>query len=131
MTELKIRHPFNNQVETVDVNIIYTAKHVNDRRFYDSLDDVEFLDDTEILLIAEERSQYGYSVLYLKDKVNKIYEYYGFGDSAASSIVSYMLKDIEHRKNSINKRLEDLEERIKNHASEIEDVEKQILNEDK
>ena len=85
-------------IEEKEVMILYRAKHVEDRKLYKDIRDVKFLENTDILIIENKNSCYGFSVLWLKDKVNKIYEYDGFGHSGAASVVTHLLQNIITKK---------------------------------
>ena len=94
---VKIQHHFNDEIKEEEVTPIYKCHHVEDRKYYATLKDVEFDETSEYILIENPNSCYGFSALWLKDRKNKIYEYDGFGHSGACSIVSALLKELTNK----------------------------------
>lgn len=91
---IKIQDNFNDTITEKEITPIYKCHHVNDRKYYSSLKDVKFDKTTEYILVENPNSCYGFSVLWLKDRKNKIYEYDGFGHSGACSVVCSLLQKI-------------------------------------
>lgn len=98
--KVKIQHHFNDEIKQEEVIPIYKCHHVQDRKCYPTLKDVEFDETSEYILIENPNSCYGFSALWLKDRKNKIYEYDGFGHSGACSIVSSLLKELTKQLNN-------------------------------
>lgn len=71
--KVKIQNNSNGEITEEEVTPIYRSHHVNDNKYYPTLKDVEFDETSEYLLIENPNSCYGFSVLWLKDKKNKIY----------------------------------------------------------
>ena len=92
--KVKIQDNFNGAITEEEITPIYKCHHVNDRKYYSSLKDVQFDKTSEYILIENPNSCYGFSALWLKDKKNKIYEYDGFGQSGACSVVCSFLQKI-------------------------------------
>ena len=63
------------------------------------LKDVKFDKTSEYILIENPNSCYGFAVLWLKDRKNKIYEYDGFGHSGACSVVCSLLQKLREVEN--------------------------------
>lgn len=93
--KVKIQDSFGGEISVEEVTPIYRCHHVNDRKYYPTLNDVEFDGTTEYILVENPNSCYGFLALWLIDRKNKIYEYSGFGHSGASSIVCSLLQKLK------------------------------------
>ena len=90
----------NWEITEEEITPIYRCHHVNDRKYYPTLNDVEFDETSEYILIENPDSCYGFSALWLKDRKNKIYEYVGFGHSGACSVVCSLLQKLSEGENA-------------------------------
>ena len=81
----------NKSPQVEDVEVLFQCKHVEDRKIYKNLEDVEFI-DFDILLVRNENSQYGFSCLWSNG--DETYHYDGIGHSGASSIITALLQKI-------------------------------------
>lgn len=98
--KVKIQDNFNGEITEEEITPIYRCHHVNDRKYYPTLKDVEFDESSEYILIENPDSCYGFSALWLKDRKNKIYEYDGFGHSGACSVVCSLLQKLSEVENA-------------------------------
>ena len=71
--KVKIQDNFNGEITEEEITPIYRCHHVNDRKYYPTLEDVKFDKTSEYILIENPNSCYGFSALWLKDRKNKIY----------------------------------------------------------
>lgn len=100
--KVKIQHTFNGKITEEEITPIYICRHVKGYKPYPTLKEVKFDETTEYILIENPNSSYGFSVLWLKDKKNKIYEYDGFGHSGACSVVCSLLQELIRKENNAN-----------------------------
>ena len=70
--KVKIQDNFNGEITEEEITPIYRCHHVNDRKYYPTLNDVEFDETSEYILIENPDSCYGFSALWLKDRKNKM-----------------------------------------------------------
>lgn len=97
--KVKIQQVISGEITEEEISPIYKCHHVDDRRCYSGLKDVKFVKESEYILIENPNSCYGFAVLWLKDRKNKIYEYEGFGHSGASSVICSLLQEVTKSKN--------------------------------
>ena len=81
----------NKSPQVEDVEVLFQCKHVEDRKIYKNLEDVEFI-DFNILIVRNDNSHYGFSCLW--DNRDGTYHYDGLGHSGASSIITALLQKI-------------------------------------
>lgn len=74
-----------------DVEVLFECNHVEDTKYYDTIENVKFSDDFHILVIRNNNSCYGFSTLW--DNGDGTYHYDGFGNSGACSIVTALLQE--------------------------------------
>lgn len=77
-----------------EVKVLFECKHVEDTKLYPNLQSVKFDPTSGYLLIENNESPYGFSVLWLVDRKNKIYEWEGFGHSGAASVICALLQKV-------------------------------------
>lgn len=109
------------EIEEREITPLFICNHVKDDRYYSSIENVQFDKESEIILVKEDNACYGFSVLWLRDRKNKIYEWDGFGHSGAASVVCALLqKNIKEEK-----KLTKQHEKISDQKQEIERLKKE------
>lgn len=106
--KVKVQH-FSGNITEEEVTPIFKCKHVEDTESYPSLSEVKFDETSEYIIVENPESCYGYSVLWLWDRKNRIYEWEGFGHSGASSVICALLQELNNKNKIITEYLKTIQ----------------------